>query len=275
MSAPELGALRHPYRLDGIDVSAVQGAIDWRRVAEAGFRFVIVKVSEGTRYCDPRALEHIEGARAAGLRTSVYAFLRPSQGRPVEQVERLWECLGDTMPAFRPVLDLEGAPDSMSGQDICAFGDACADAVEALFGRSPFLYTYPSFAHDRLGPALARSRLGRCPLWMASYYSTKTPWAPTPLMKPPVPQPWPTWTIWQYSGDGGYRVPGVPGDCDRNLFNGDEAAFRRACGLVDPDAETRPDVTAYVESDVGSSRREATTDAVVDAVRDIIAQRNS
>lgn len=62
MSAPELEALRRPGFVDGIDVSAVQGAIDWPKVAAAGFRFAFVKVSEGVLYCDPRALANMAAA---------------------------------------------------------------------------------------------------------------------------------------------------------------------------------------------------------------------
>ena len=239
MSAPELAALRRPGFLDGIDVSAVQGAIDWPAVAEAGFRFAVIKASEGANYCDPRALQNLAGARAAGLRTGVYMFARVSQGDAEAQAERLWTCIGDTMPSFRLVLDLESAPAGTPGTDVVRLGEALSEALERRFGRAPILYSYPSFLRS-LGPALAPSTLARCPLWIAQYSSTTTPWAPDEGAQPAVQAPWTDWAIWQYSGNGGYRVPGVPGDCDRNLFKGDEAALADFCGEPGPD-ELEPD----------------------------------
>lgn len=235
-----LSALNLPGRIDGIDVSSVQASIDWAKVAAAGFRFAIVKVSEGVGYCDPRALENLRGARAHGLRTMVYPFARPSQEKAREQAARLWECVGDEMPC-RLTLDLETKPDGWSPEQIIAYGEEFADELEALGGRPPALYSFESYLIS-LGKGLINSRLARCPLWIARYRSVTKAWAPGPLDRPFVMMPWKDWTLWQYSGNGGFRVPGVPGDCDRNLFNGDEAAFRRFCGLVDPDAPTVRDV---------------------------------
>jgi hypothetical protein len=66
--------------------------------------------------------------------------------------------------------------------------------------------------------------------------------------------PFDRWTKWQYSGDGGYRVRGILGDCDRDLFNGDLSAFRAYMGLPDggtgePDA---PIVHPVVTTDDGT-----------------------
>ena len=36
--------------------------------------------------------------------------------------------------------------------------------------------------------------------------------------------------MWQYSGNGGYRVPGIPMDCDRNLFRGNITDLRNLFG---------------------------------------------
>lgn len=238
--AIELAALGHPGRVDGIDVSQVQGLIDWQRVAGAGFRFAVVKASEGRSYCDPRAAANLAGARAAGLVAMVYGFARPSQGEPADQARQLWECSGDVMPA-RAALDLEGAPDDWTADRIIAFAESFAAAWRTYSALEAIVYTYPYFAGQRCAPALARSaRLKTCPLWIASYHSTSAPWAPSAVQTPPVPAPWSTWAMWQYSGDGGYRVPGVPGDCDRDLFLGSETELRAFCGW--PDADTAPEI---------------------------------
>lgn len=140
------------------------------------------------------------------------------------------------MPA-RVVLDLESAPDDWSPTQVADFGEAFADVWREYSALECVVYTYPDFARRRLAPP---DRLARCPLWIASYRSTLTPWAPTPADRPPVPSPWVGWSMWQYSGGGGYRVPGVPGDCDRNLFAGGEPELEAFCGFVSPAAETEP-----------------------------------
>ena len=64
----------------GIDVSKYQGAIDWRKVAASGIRFAFVRtgwagyeggIEEGF---DPRFVENITGARAAGLGIGAYLY---------------------------------------------------------------------------------------------------------------------------------------------------------------------------------------------------------
>ena len=97
----------------------------------------------------------------------------------------------------------------------------------------PAIYTYPDYA-KRLQPELSQSTiLGSCPLWMATYGGHQ-PWVPGPGFAPYVPLPWTSWALHQYSGNGGFRVPGVFGDCDRDLFNGTEEDLRAWLGLPVP-----------------------------------------
>jgi GH25 family lysozyme M1 (1,4-beta-N-acetylmuramidase) len=229
-----------PGRIDGIDVSKLQNPIDWTAVYDAGFRFATVKASEGVAYCDPKATESLDGARAAGLIAMSYGFARVSQEKPAEQVKRLWDCSGDVMPA-RVVLDLESAPASWGPAQIVDFGEAWVEAWSSYSILEPVFYSYLAFIKDRMSPAIAKSTtLAACPLWMAVYKSTTVPWAPTSIQQPPLAPPWKTWALWQYSGDGGYRVPGIGVDCDRNLFNGDEAALRAFAGLPELPAPVSP-----------------------------------
>lgn len=230
MSTPVLAALRQPGRVDFIDVSQVQGDIDFNAVREAGFEAVVVKASEGLRYCDPRGASNLARARDADLLAAAYAFARPSQGDPRAQARRLWDCVGD-VAVGRLVLDLETRPDGWSDRQVIDFAEEYADEQAQLDGGSvPWVYTYESFALG-LGPALYASSLGRCPLWLARYRSITTPWAPGPQDVPFVPQPWPRLTAWQYSGNGGFRVPGIVGDVDRNVFFGGLDELRAAFGL--------------------------------------------
>ena len=72
--------------LEGIDVSAYQGAIDWRAVARAGKKFAFIRVSDGAAYTDPRFASNWAGARAAGLTRGAYQFFRPTES-PLAQAD--------------------------------------------------------------------------------------------------------------------------------------------------------------------------------------------
>ena len=230
MAAPERSALLYPGYCDIIDISKYQGRPDFVKVKASGFLAVVVKVSDGLLYCDAAATQNLEAARDAGLYTMVYSFAQPGQGRAAEQVKKMYSCLGDQMP-HRTVMDLESGTVGWSPQARVDFAEQFVEAALQWSALTPMMYTFPSFA-AMMQPALSSSTvLAACPLWVAQYRSVTSAWVPPIGYQPTVPRPWTTWTMHQYSGDGGFRVPGVTGDCDRNLFNGDEATLRDFFGL--------------------------------------------
>jgi lysozyme len=237
MTIPTMGALAQPGRIDGIDVSAIQGRVDWDAVARAGFRFAAAKLSEGTAYTDPFGAANLRSAADAGLYTLAYGFARPSMGHPREQAQRLHTAAGES--GARYVLDIESRPDAWTNEQLVAFAVEFADELRAIAGRPPVIYSYVSFLLA-LGKPLYTSSLANCPLWIAQYKSTTTPWAPAAIQQPIVPMPWTQWAMWQYSGDGGYRVPGVGVACDRNLFRGSEREFAAFFGVSPDDVPTLP-----------------------------------
>ncbi len=227
----------------GVDVSSCQGAIDWSKVPDE-YRIVIAKASEGLTGQDPTRLRNIEGAHAAGRIVSLYHFLRPSL-EPLGQIANLWRAIGDTMPDFRPALDLESAPDAMTPEDLAAWFLRAADEAEAYFGVPPLVYTFPWFYNSRIAKARGMTgelgaRIRRCPLWMADYAHGELPAADA---HPFTPLPWDTWTLWQTSGNASSHVAGIVGAVDHDVFNGDDAALARFRGLptadqLEPDAGT-------------------------------------
>lgn len=239
MIAPFRDALRYPGLLDGIDVSQVQTIYDAKAVAAAGFGWATVKASEGVGYCDPRVLTLLAQLHDVGIICNVYSFLRPSQGRAREQVQKAYDCAGDVFPG-RLALDLEGAPDGMSPEELVAFAEEAVDECLQHGILLPELYSYPDFYDRRLMPAIARSTvIGQCRWFPADYGPTGKLWVPPPGRAPFLRAPFATWTKWQYSGNDGFRVPGIAGACDRGLFNGDLAAYRAYMGLDgtgEPDA---------------------------------------
>ena len=227
MGAPERPALGLSGYVDGIDVSWVQQGINYEKVAAAGFRFAVYKAAEGVSGVDSTALAHAAGFRSVGMLAIPYLFLHPAHGAPELQVRNLMRAMGDTWPG-RVCLDIETRQAPDSNGELVRFLEMAVDECLRWGVLAPAIYTFPDFAR-RLQPELGASSLGGCPLWMASF--PRQPWAPSPADRPYVPMPWVSWTMWQYGADNGYRVPGVFGDCDRDLFNGDEAALRAWLGL--------------------------------------------
>lgn len=240
MTAETRDALRYEGYTDALDISQVQTITDAEAVKDAGFKLITCKASEGLFYCDPRVLGFLDQFRKIGLMVNVYGFARPSQGHPVEQAKKLYECAGDTFPS-RCALDFESAPDSMTAEELVAFGEAFIEEVMGWGALAPMVYLYPDFTKRRLMPALAKSAIfARCALWMAQYMSTTSPWLRPREFAVYTPAPWTAVTMHQYSANGGYRVRGIAGDIDRDLFYGDEQALRDFFGQPHPD-QLEPD----------------------------------
>lgn len=225
-------------RIDGIDVSQVQGLINWHAAAEkGGVRFVIAKATEGASYKDPRFAKYIEGARAEGIVVGAYHFGRPNYPADL-QAQHFFAVsggLGAGDNELPPALDME-VDGKMSAESVVAWMRDFITAAKALWGFAPMLYTYPHYWAQLGKHAADATDLACCHLWMAHYFRTGA-WYPSPNEAPHVPPPWRSWVFWQFSGNGGLKVPGVPGDCDRNVFNGDEAALRSfAAAYVPPPA---------------------------------------
>lgn len=218
-----------PPRVFGIDVSSWQSAkIDHQKVRAAGNLFEIHKVSEGDRVIDPTAQVDFTGAKAAGLLTGCYHYAHPIHGDGANQAQVLWDHCGDTMPDLPPIIDSESA-DKCAGSEVIEFLVDFIEACKDLFGRPPIIYTYSYFWRS-LDASARKDIAEESPLWLA-YVPAGNAWTPTAASRPPILLPWSDWTFWQFSGGG--TVPGVPTPCDRDVFNGDEAALRKLCGFPD------------------------------------------
>src|SRR5438132_3059527 len=152
----------------GIDVSNVNGHVDWAAVAGAGPQYVFLKATEGLTFVDKRFASHRSEARAAGLRVGFYHFARPDlhpHGATAEAAH-FAHVVGTIAPdELRPVLDHEKAA-SISPAEMTAWAGTFLAEVERLTGVRPILYSYPDFIATHMGRAHS---LGGYPLWLASY----------------------------------------------------------------------------------------------------------
>ncbi|MBO0706841.1 MAG: hydrolase [Candidatus Dormibacteraeota bacterium] len=200
----------------GVDVSSLQHpsgvAINWGRVAAAGFRFAFVKATQGDTYVNPYFGLDYAAAESAGLYRGAYDFANPSASGGANQADFLLSVApyaidGHTLP---PVLDVEG----VSGEPTC-YGYSQAgmvswiatfiDEVQARTGHLPIIYTNASWWNQCTGGS---SAFANDPLWLASY---KT-------FTPTLPAGWGTLAFWQYTNTG--RVPGISTSTDLSYSPG-------------------------------------------------------
>jgi len=194
--------------ISGIDVSSVQGIINWDAVASTGVEFAIIKCYQGNSGLDPFYNINISGATNAGLKTMCYQFVYPLPTNsadpnrdPVDQANLHFNASNGQIA----VCDLEWpvkADWARWGVNATFINDWTLQYLEAysnLAGRLMLVYTYPNYAQN-VG---LTSDFATYPLWIASYETVPT-----------IPPPWQNWALWQTTGGSGHLPSGAPVDTD-------------------------------------------------------------
>jgi lysozyme len=208
----------------GVDVSRLEGRIDWRRAAASGIGFAIVEASRGSgsdctikpKRCgaDPFYAANYTRARDAGIRVGAYhrAFVNGTSRRGTiadaeaqadlfaTRVGRLNR--GDLLPA----LDVEPPYDGVGASRLRLWVQTWLDRVGERLGAKPMIYTSAS-GWEGTGDTTRFARAGH-PLWIA-HWDVHSPSLPA--------ADWAGrgWAVWQFTNDR--RVPGIKGppDADR------------------------------------------------------------
>jgi lysozyme len=200
-----------PISPKGLDLASYQGYPNWAAVAASGIAFAITKATEGVDYLNPTFAHNWAGMRANNVIRGAYHFGRPSLNGAVAEADHFADQVlaagfeaGDLA-----VLDLE---DTNAVGDL---GDWTLDWLERAtvrLGVKPLLYTGAWYS----GPHQLESYplLAEYGLWLAAYQGSM----------PAPPSPWPVVAIWQYTDTG--QVPGIAGNVDLDVYNGDLATLR-------------------------------------------------
>jgi len=235
--------------IQGIDVSKWQGDVNFDMVIAAGFRFAIVKCSEGTGSYDEKFDDNWNKLldRDGKIYRGAYHFARPdTQGGDAKDAQnearsfcrKLKSKGGIGVNCLPPAIDFEKYSDNNASQTRF-YLEAFVKTIEDELGRSPMIYTGPNVWKYEAGNG---SYLSHLPLWQVSY---------TQAAAPPKVIGWDKWTIWQWSAGGSYNyygsVPGVKGDCDVNRYWGDENSLRALATpqLWSPSRPWNPDSEAH------------------------------
>lgn len=161
-----------------LDISNVNGAVDWDRIAHSGIQGAYIKLSEGVTFDDPDSYAHATKARKAGLQFGYYHFAHPEHNAPEAEVAHVLRRLAKgPKPDLRLVLDFEQGRAQSSYAD---WAHRFSQGVHQKLGYFPIFYSYGPYIQD-MRPA---KPIGSG-LWLASYgrndgqehpYDVPAPW---------------------------------------------------------------------------------------------------
>ncbi|MCH5299346.1 MAG: lysozyme [Ruminococcus sp.] len=195
------------YSLTGIDVSSYSGDIDWKKVAESGVEFVMIRLGgrgygdSGTLYTDENARRNIDGARQNGIMVGGYFFSQAtSEDEAAQEAEYALSIVGDDkldLPIaydFEHIKDDDARTDNVTDDDIEKFADTFGQ-VMLENGYEPMVYG----DDEEFGTIYKESDMLR---WIAEYDDT-------PEIDESV-------KIWQHSEN--ITVDGISGTVDLNIM---------------------------------------------------------
>lgn len=205
----------------GIDVSTLQGDIDWRAVRAAGVDFAMIKATQGRgegastknlrKFTDSRFAANITGATAARIPCGVYHYFTAVSAAEVDEEAKYFL---KTIEPYRDRITLWAALDVESEMYLKNIGRIELTALVSRFmrqiraaGYEPMLYANPNFLIYRFEPGA----FDDTPLWLA-HWGVSRPYAGT------NPK------IWQF---GAGRIDGIKTDVDHNYgyFDLEKAAY--------------------------------------------------
>lgn len=217
--------------IPGIDVSLFQDAIDWTAVRAAGVQYAIVRSSRGETYNDPLFLANMREASKAGVLLGTYHFCNLDtnygslttadaiadaivEANHYLSVIKPYYDAGQLLP---PVADVEGFPDFSSTTQqrnyTSAWTAQFSETIYNSLGVRPMIYGSKSTANTHYTSAVASQH----DLWIAWW---KTSGTANPPVQSDTPI-WDPWVFWQWTDD--WRVSGIEGAVDGDLFNGNRA----------------------------------------------------
>lgn len=195
---PYVDPVKFPVR--GFDISAHNGYANLQAAADAGYKFVFIKASEGVSFRDENFVLNYNKARHAGLKTGAYHFFRFDRDG-VEQAKHFLKVVGARPLELGLAIDIEDTGNA-TGVPIDSINDRLERMVEYLNLRGYRV----TFYSNRAGyEKYLMDRYPGFPLWVCQFSDNSTNT---------------DWTYWQYDHHG--RIPGINGDVDLNAYFGTE-----------------------------------------------------
>ena len=206
---------RHNYLLlqnvksyAGVDVSAFQGKVDWKKVKQSGIDFAIIRLGyrgyeSGKLVEDEYAKINLKNAKEAGLKIGAYFFSQALNIKETDQeIQFMLKILGDTKLDMPIVLDWEIPANTARTRNMDA---RTLTDIQRHFcgfmrdkGYQPMIY----FNWHQSEHLYVLHELEDYPFWLALYQDRMT-------------YPWKV-EMWQYTDKG--KVPGIAGNVDLNVY---------------------------------------------------------
>ncbi len=200
--------------LNGIDVSVINGDIDWETVKGRGVNFAMIKATQGhglgaatkhlRLFTDSKFSENIRAAAKAGIHCGAYHYFTAMTLTEAEEEADYFISVLKSEKAYVTLwaaVDVEDiTPPRFSGRLSKAELTACVhrfiERVRAA-GYPAMLYTNPNYLTYKFTPGAFED----VDIWLAHYNVS------TPMTHPRL-------KIWQYTPNG--SIKGIEGDVDRN-----------------------------------------------------------
>lgn len=200
---------KHQGKAIGLDVSEFQGNVDWDlvRMMEESYplEFVFIRATAGNDKVDARFEENWLGAKKNKIIRGAYHYYRPNENS-LEQAELFIKTVKLHKGDLPPVLDIEKLPKDQSLDRLKIGLRRWLYAVEAHYKVKPIIYSGERYYDDFL-----KEDFSDYLFWIANYnfYREKIE---------------ADWLFWQFTEKA--SVPGINGNVDVNIFNGDVEQLR-------------------------------------------------
>lgn len=202
-SPPYVDPDRFPVR--GIDISSHNGYLNFKAVADAGYKFVFIKATEGVTFRDQNFAHNYREAHHAGLKVGAYHYFRFDR-EGVEQALNLLKVIGNRRLDLGIAIDVEEHA-NVSGVPMDSIKMRLQVMTEYLNmrGHRVIFYSNREGVEKYLEPEFRGF-----PRWVCSFTDNSNR---------------DDWDFWQFNHHG--KVPGVRGDVDINVFKGSETEWNK------------------------------------------------
>ena len=200
---------KHQGKAIGLDLSEYQGKIDWDAVEnidnEYPIEFVFIRATAGKDREDDQFEENWRGAKSRGLIRGAYHYYRPNENS-LEQAKLFIKTVQLKKGDLPPVLDIEKLPKGQSLDSLKIGLRRWLNAVEEHYKVKPIIYTGEKYYDDFL-----KKDFSDYLFWIANYN----------FYREKIEE---DWLFWQFTEKA--SIPGVRGNVDVNIFNGDVQQLR-------------------------------------------------
>lgn len=192
--------------IKGIDVSAYQGNIDWKTVADYGMGFAILRITEKGNVIDSTFEKNYEGCTKNNIPVGVYKYsYAMSVAEAQKEAQKVVDVLDGRKLDFPVWLDLEHPDQRNLSKSMLETMIKTFWGVVTVAGYKFGIYSNVDW-YENVIPKSSKSKYD---FWIARYPANDDGWMQERLR--------PSYGVgWQYSSKA--TIPGIPTKVDRNVF---------------------------------------------------------